>query len=168
MRKSFILAAFAVALIGIASCEKYDDVLNSAAVRRNSDVMPPKSVSENMPEDKLQVPSNAKDVSWDKDGAYWELSYETGWGASKVEVEVYFDEQGAWVMTRSDVRLKDVPSDIKEYVTSDPEYAGARFSDRDADYIERPDGNSYLLEVIVNGREVDLEVSEYGQITVVY
>ena len=165
MKKILVLAAFAAAVAAASSCTKYDDVLDSSAVRRNSDVMPPKSVSDNMPADKLQVPADARDVSWDKDGQYWELSYETGYGVNKVEVEVYFDADGNWVMTKTDVRIKNVPSYIKDYVTSSAEYAGARFSDRDADYIERPDGNSYLLEVIVDMREIDIEVTEDGEIT---
>lgn len=64
MRRLFILATVAVALGSALSCSKYDDV------------MPPKSVSDNMPAEKLQVPSNARDVSWDKEGSLWELSYE--------------------------------------------------------------------------------------------
>jgi uncharacterized protein YcfL len=74
MRKLFILAVFAIALAGTSSCSKYD-VLDSLTVRANSDVMPPESVSDNMPAEKLQVPSNARDVSWDMEGSFWELSY---------------------------------------------------------------------------------------------
>lgn len=167
MKRIFILATFAVALLTTSSCSKYD-VLDSTAVRRNSDVMPPKSVSDQMPADKLQVPSDARDVSWDKDGAYWELSYEVGYGINKIEVEVYFDSEGNWVMTKTDMRIKDVPAYIKDYVTSSPDYAGAVFSDRDADFIERPEGNSYLVEVIVDRAEIDLEVTEDGEISVAY
>ena len=166
MRKLFILATFAITLVGLGSCSKYD-VLESSAVRRNSDVMPPKSVSRNMPAERLQVPSDARDVSWDREGSLWQLSYEVGYGANKIEVEVYFDSEGNWVMTKTDMRIKDVPSYIKEYVTSSSDYAGAVFSDRDADFVERPDGNSYLLEVIVDRMEIDLEVTEDGEISVV-
>jgi outer membrane protein assembly factor BamE (lipoprotein component of BamABCDE complex) len=165
MKKILLLAAVTAAVAAASSCSKYDDVLESSAVRRNSDVMPPKSVSENMPSDKLQVPSDARDVSWDREGQYWELSYETGYGVNKVEVEVYFDADGNWVMTKTDVRMKDVPSYIKDYVTSSAEYAGVKFSDRDAEYIERPAGNSYLLEVILDRNEIDLEITEDGLIT---
>jgi hypothetical protein len=165
MRKLFILTLAAAAVFSTSACNKYDNVLESSAVRRNSEVMPPKSVSDQMPSDKLQVPSDARDVSWDREGQYWELSYETGYGADKIEVEVYFDSDGDWVMTKTDVRMKNVPSYIKEYVASSAEYAGAVFSDRDADFIERPSGNSYQLEVILGHAEIDLEVSEDGEIT---
>ena len=167
MRRLFILATVAVALGSALSCSKYDDVLASEAVRRNSDVMPPKSVSDNMPAEKLQVPSNARDVSWDKEGSLWELSYEVGHGLNKIEVEVYFDGDGNWIMTKTDIKIKDVPDYVKEYVTSSADYAGAVFVDRDADFVERPDGNSYLLEVIVDRKEIDLEVTEDGEITIV-
>lgn len=168
MRKLFILAIAVAAVSSAASCNKYDNVLESSAVRRNSEVMPPKSVSDNMPSEKLQVPSDARDVSWDKEGQLWELSYETGYGPNKIEVEVYFDAEGNWVMTKSDIRIKDVPAYIKEYVTSSADYAGAIFLDRDADFIEKPNGNSYLLEVMVDRMEIDLEVTEAGEITRVY
>ena len=166
MRKLFILATFAITLVGLGSCSKYD-VLESSAVRRNSDVMPPKSVSDQMPAERLEVPSNARDVSWDKEGALWELSYEVGYGADKVEVEVYFDSDGNWVMTKTDLRIKDVPEYIKEFVTSLAEYAAAVFSDRDADFVERPDGNSYILEVVIDRMEIELEVTVDGDISIV-
>lgn len=167
--KKIITLTVAISAMTLAavtsSCAEYEDVLNSTAVRRNSDVMPPKSVSDNMPADRLQVPSDARDVSWDRDGAYWELSYEAGYGADKVDVEVYFDADGNWVMTRTDMDTKRVPSYIKDYVTSSAEYAGAKFVDRDAEFIERPDGNSYILEVTLGRMEIDLEVTEDGEIS---
>ena len=165
MKIILIIAVLASISAPVMSCDKYNDVLNSTAVRRNSEVMPPKSVTDQMPSDKLQIPSDARDVSWDKEGKYWELSYETGHGLNKVEVDVYFDGDGKWVMTRKDIRMKDVPSYIKKYVTSSPEYSGAAFLEDDADFIERPSGNSYLLEVIVGRAEIDLEVAEDGKIT---
>ena len=70
-------------------------------------------------------------------------------------------------MTKTDIKIKDVPDYVKEYVTSSADYAGAVFVDRDADFVERPDGNSYLLEVIVDRKEIDLEVTEDGEITIV-
>lgn len=164
MKKILMTIAFAAIIAAVSSCNKYDDVLDSTAVRRNSEVLPPKSVSDQMPSDKLQIPSDARDVSWDKEGPYWELSYETGYGANKVDVEIYFDADGNWVMTKTDVRMKNVPSYIKDFVTSLAEYTGAVFSDRDADFIERPDGNSYLLEIVIDRIEIDLEVTEDGAI----
>jgi hypothetical protein len=70
-------------------------------------------------------------------------------------------------MTKTDMRIKDVPAYIKDYVTSSADYAGSVFSDRDADFVERPQGNSYLVEVIVDRVEIDLEVTEDGEISVV-
>ena len=155
MRISIIIAAFIAATFPVISCEKYD-------------VLPPKSIKDNMPADKIQLPSDARDVSWDREGSYWELSYETGFGANKTDVEVYFDAEGNWVMTKTDMRIKKVPAYIKDFVKLSPDYAGAVFSDRDAEFIERPEGNSYVLEVIVGRVEMDLEVTEEGEISIVY
>ena len=167
MKRLFTVAAMVAALMTVLSCNKYEDALLSPAVRKNSKVMPPKSVSDEMPVDKLQLPEGARDVEWDKEGPYWELSYKVGYGANKVEVEVYFDSEGNWVMTKTEMRMKDVPSYIKDYVTSSPEYADAVFCDVDAEYIERPEGNSYVFEISINRIDIDLEVTESGEITIV-
>ena len=42
MKKILLLAAVTAAVAAASSCSKYDDVLESSAVRRNSDVMPSK------------------------------------------------------------------------------------------------------------------------------
>ena len=121
-----------------------------------------------MPADKLQIPDNARDVEWEREGSLWVLSYDLGRGSDKKEVDVYFDAEGAWVMTRTDLHIKDVPQYIKNYVSASEDYAGARFTDRDAEFIEKPSGNSYVFEVVLGMREIDIEVTEQGNITEKY
>ena len=165
MKRLLFIAALAAAAMALASCNKYDGYALSEAVRQNSKVMPPKSVSDEMPEDRLQIPENARDVEWEQEGPYWVLSYDLGRGKDKLEVDVYFGADGVWVMTKTEMHIKDVPQYIKDYVTASETYAGAKFTDRDAEFIETPSGNSYLLEVMLDMREIDLEVTEDGVIT---
>ena len=165
MKRIFLIATMVAAEISTASCNKYDGYALSEGVRQNSRMMPPKSVSDEMPAERLQIPDNARDVEWEKEGPYWVLNYDLGRGADKKEVDVYFDADGAWVMTRTDLHIKDVPQYIKDYVSASQEYAGARFADKDAEYVEKPDGNSYFLEIMIGMYDIDLEVTEAGIIT---
>jgi hypothetical protein len=165
MKRIFLITTIAVAVMAVTSCNKYDGYALSEAVRHNSEIMPPKSVADMMPADKLQIPDGARDVEWEREGPYWVLNYDLGRGVDKKEVEVYFDTDGSWVMTRTDLHINDVPQYIKNYISSSSEYAGARISDRDAEYVETPDGNSYFLELMIDRFEVDVEVTEDGVIT---
>lgn len=165
MKRIILIATMVAAAITTTSCNKYDGYALSEGVRQNSRMMPPKSVSDEMPAERLQIPDNARDVEWEKEGPYWVLSYDLGRGADKKEVDVYFDADGAWVMTRTDLHINDVPQYIKDYVSASQEYAGARFADRDAEYVEKPDGNSYILEIMIGMYDIDLEVTEDGLIT---
>jgi hypothetical protein len=165
MKRIFLITTLVAAAIATTSCNKYDGYALSEGVRQNSRMMPPKSVSDEMPAERLQIPDNARDVEWEKEGPYWVLNYDLGRGADKKEVDVYFDADGAWVMTRTDLHIKDVPQYIKDYVSASQEYADARFVDRDAEYVEKPDGNSYLLEIMIGMYDIDLEVTEEGVIT---
>ena len=165
MKRIFLLATLVAAAITTTSCNKYDGYALSEGVRQNSRIMPPKSVSDEMPAERLQIPDNARDVEWEKEGSYWVLNYDLGRGADKKEVDVYFDADGAWVMTRTDLHINDVPQYIKDFVSASQEYAGARFADRDAEYVEKPDGNSYFLEIMIGMHDIDLEVTEDGLIT---
>lgn len=164
MKRILFIAALAAATMAMSSCNKYEGDALSEAVRKNSKMMPPKSVSDEMPEDKLQIPENARDVEWEKEGSFWVLSYDLGRGKDKKEVDVYFDADGIWMMTKTDMHIKDVPQYIKDYVTGSETYSGARFDD-DAEFVETPSGNSYCLEILLGAREIDLEVTEDGVIT---
>ena len=165
MKRIFLFATMVAAAIATTSCNKYDGYALSEGVRQNSRMMPPKSVSDEMPAERLQIPDNARDVEWEKEGPYWVLNYDLGRGADKKEVDVYFDADGAWVMTRTDLHINDVPQYIKDYVSASQEYAGARFADGDAEYVEKPDGNSDSLEILLGMYDIDLEVTEDGLIT---
>ena len=165
MKRIFLIATLVAAASATTSCNKYDGYALSEGVRQNSRMMPPESVSDEMPAERLQIPDNARDVEWEKEGPYWVLNYDLGRGADKKEVDVYFDADGAWVMTRTDLHINDVPQYIKDFVSASQEYAGARFADRDAEYVEKPDGNSYFLEIMIGMHDIDLEVTEDGLIT---
>ena len=40
-----------------------------------------------------------------------------------------------------------------------------KFYDSDAEYIETPEGNSYVFEITIGMRELDIKVTEDGAIT---
>ena len=148
MKKMMILAAAVIALATI-SCEKYDDGRPQQAVRKSfSNVCP-----------------GAFDVEWEWEGRYWEVSYETGTRPNGTEHEAWFDKDGNWIRTKTEVLISEVPQEIKDYLAADPTYGAANYSDNDADYIQTPTGNSYRFDLNSNGREVKVDVSEDGTVS---
>ncbi len=57
--------------------------------------------------------------------------------------DVYFDSNDNWVYTIWDVSVLALPSAVKNAV--EQSYPGYRIDD--ADYVQRPDGNLYKLEI---------------------
>lgn len=148
MKKMMILAAAVMALATI-SCEKYDDGRPQQTVRQ--------SFNEACP--------GAFDLEWEWEGTYWEVSYETGTRPNGTEHEAWFDKDGNWIRTKTEVLISAVPQEIKNALAADPTYSGATFSDNDADYIKTPTGNSYRFDLNLDGREVKVEVSEDGTVS---
>ena len=77
--------------------------------------------------------------------------------------EAWYDESGNWVRTVRDVTLASVPA----YVLSALENSvyGGSFPDNDVDYVMTPAGNFYRFEIMFEGREVKVDVSEGGEVS---
>lgn len=146
-----IFAVFAV-LTAVAmtslSCEKYEDGKPSKSVRTEFDDMYP----------------DARDVEWEAEVGYWKVSFETGKAPDVKEREAWYDAQGNWIRTETDMVASALPQSVKDALAAS-EYAGALLSDTDVEFVETPEGNYYRLEVRLNGLEVGLNITEDGKIT---
>lgn len=147
MKKIMMILA-AAALLAVPACDKYDDGRPAKGVREEFASMYP----------------DAKDVEWDDEGAYWKVSFETGAASRRVDHEAWYDKSGNWVRTETDMLLANVPQKIKDYLDAS-EYGSAVLSDNDIDFVETPEGNYYRFEIVLNGLEVYVNVSEEGDVS---
>jgi hypothetical protein len=76
------------------------------------------------------------------------------------EAEAWFENDGTWVLTETDIRFDDLPEAIKTAIAASP-YASWRVDD--VDKIERPHvATIYVIEVEQGKQEVDLHYAEDG------
>ncbi len=81
-----------------------------------------------------------------------------------VERELYFSSDGTWLRTTTDLRLSDVPQVVLDAVQT-TEYAAWQLED--ADFVQTPDGEWYLLELeerTGREREIRLKITAQGEI----
>lgn len=149
MKLLFFASAVFSAMLTFVNCDKYEDGRPDKAIRNDFKAMYP----------------NARDVEWDREGAYWTVSFETGARPDDVDHEAWYDASGHWVMTKTEVALSNVPQKVKDYLAADPTYGNASFEDFDAEFIEKPSGNFYRFDLILDGREVEVDVTEGGEVT---
>lgn len=139
----------AVMLLGAAvSCEKYEDGKPVKDVRAEFAKMYP----------------DAWDVEWEYKGTLWEVSFETGTRPNGTDRQAWYDMDGNWVQTITEVFISSVPQDIREYLQTS-EFASGQFVDDDADYIEKPDGNLYRFDIRLDGKEIEVDVTEDGKVS---
>ena len=150
MKKMRFFAVFAIAAsFVLMACDMYDDGIPSRSVRKEFNDMYP----------------GARDVEWDREGAYWSVSFETGTYQNRVEHDALFDSSGNWVMTKTDVLLRDIPQAVKDALAADAEYGGLAFRDNDAEKYETPKVVFYRIELTRDGREIEVDVTEKGTVT---
>lgn len=140
----------AAALIVAASCEKYEDGKPSKDVRAEFAKMYP----------------DAWDVEWERYGdGGWEVSFETGKRPEGTDRKAFYDKNGNWIQTITDVLLADVPQAIKNYL-QESEYGGAQFEDNDAEYFEIQTGDDfYRFDLVLGGRDLEVDVNSNGVVT---
>lgn len=138
-----------VASMAMMACDMYDDGIPSRAVRNEFKAMYP----------------DAKDVEWDREGAYWSVSYETGTYPDRVDHEALFDASGKWVMTETELLLSDVPQSVKDALAASQEYGSLPLDDREVEYYQTPAGNFYRFDLRMDGRDVDVDVTEDGKVS---
>lgn len=148
MKRMMIIAAAVAVLAAAVACDKYDDGRPSKNARNEFARMYP----------------DAWDVEWEYQGTLWEVSFETGSRPNGTEHTAWYDAEGNWIRTVTEVFLSSVPQNIKDYLL-ESEYGGGQFADNDADYFQTPEGNYYRFDVILNGKEFDVDVTETGEVS---
>jgi hypothetical protein len=64
----------------------------------------------------------AKDVDWEKEGRLWSVSFETGSLTDRIDHDALFDTSGNWIMTETDIMVRDLPQSVKDAVAANAEY----------------------------------------------
>lgn len=148
MKRLMIIAAAAMVISAAVACDKYDDGRPSRDVRSEFSRMYP----------------GAWDVEWEYKGGIWEVSFETGSRPNGTEHEAWYDMDGNWMQTVTDVFLSAVPQKIKDFILSS-EFGTGQFADNDAEYYQTPEGNFYRFEIRVDGHNIRIDVTEDGKVT---
>ncbi len=148
MKRIFTLIAITVSLVTMFSCDKFEDGRPSRTAIREFEKMYP----------------DAWDVEWEYEGLYWEVSFETGKRPDGTEHSAWFDESGNWVMTKTEMAYSAVPQKVKDFLAAS-EYGTARLEDHWVDFYETPDGNFYRFDILVDGREREVDVTEDGKVS---
>lgn len=148
MKRILGIAALVCAVVLTVSCEKYEDGRPEKSVRSEFSKMFP----------------DAKDVEWDWEYGYWKVSFETGTAPGRTEHEAWYDRDGSWVRTETDLRISAVPENIKGFLSAS-EYGAAAFEDNDAEFIRTPSGNYYRFDLVHSGVKIYVDVSEDGKVS---
>ena len=148
MKRIMIIVSAAIVLLATAACEKYEDGRPSRDVRSEFARMYP----------------DAWDVEWEYQGQMWEVTFETGSRLNGTEHEAWYDMSGNWVRTVTDVFLSSVPQKIRDYLLSS-EFGSGQFTDNDTEYFQTPDGNFYRFDVRFDGKEINVDVTESGKVS---
>lgn len=95
-------------------------------------------------------------AKWERERGLYKAEFFNGMGK---DVDVYFKADGTWVRTVTDVYPLELPQVVKDYVAANH---ADRYID-DADWVETPEGNYYLLELDREGQaEIYLRITEDG------
>lgn len=99
---------------------------------------------------------DAKRIEWEVKAGYQVADFQLGAN----EAEAWFDSQGSWLMTETDIAYNDLPAAIR---TSFEKSEYATWKKEDVDKLERVDfETTYILEVEQGENEVDLQYAEDG------
>ena len=99
---------------------------------------------------------SAKDVEWERNGDYMVVDFREG----RTEKEAWFDNQGNWFLTETDIAYDQLPEAVKSSFQSS-DYSSWRVDD--VDYIERADmADLYVLDVESGELDADLHYSADG------
>lgn len=100
----------------------------------------------------------AKKIEWEQKQGYYVAEFNN----NNTEYEAWFDKNGNWVMTESNIKYNNLPQNIRY------EFEKSSYSDwkkEDIDKIERPDMKTvYILEVEKEDQDIDLYYTEDGML----
>lgn len=148
MKRLYVVLAVAMAAIALLSCDKYEDGKPAKAVRSNFDKMYP----------------DARDVEWESQRGLWVVSFETGNPPDLVDHEAWYDADGGWIRTETEMAAGALPQKVLDALAAS-EYASAVIDGNDVVYVETPDSSWYRLELFFGGVEIHVDVTEDGKVT---
>lgn len=139
--KLFLLGAFACCSMCFMACDDDDNHYR------------PDNLIEKAFETKYP---NAQHTSWESKNGYKVAEFQNG----SYEAEAWFDSNGEWVMTETDIPYNALPQEIKNHFESSPY---AQWKVEDIDMLERKDtGTIYIIEVEQGNQEIDLHYTPEG------
>lgn len=147
MKRISAFAVMAALAMSLLSCEKYEDGKPSRDVRTQFKDMYP----------------DARDVEWEAERGLWQVSFETGTPPAVKEHEAWYDSNGNWIRTETDILASELPQSVKDAIAAS-EYASAVILHDDIEYVTTPDGDYYSLELMYNGVKIRLNVTEGGEV----
>ena len=148
MKRIMMIAAAMMFLATAVGCEKYEDG------------RPPKDVRTEF----ARMYPDAWDVEWEPQDGYWKVSFDTGARPNGTDNEAWYQHDGTWVRTSTDVLLAAVPQSIKDYLAAS-EYGSGQFEDNDAEYCQTPSSAFYRFDMRFGGREIEVDVTENGEVS---
>lgn len=96
--------------------------------------------------------------------AHWEMErgqYKAEFIKDGKDYDVFFQQDGTWVMTVVDLVYSDLPQAVKDYLTAN--YSDYRVDD--VDWVEKPDTRYYHVELEKKGvADVHLNITAEGQV----
>ncbi len=148
MKKYFAIITLALAAVVLCSCDRDDDFrehrIDKVTKEATTDYV-------------MQAYANARI-----------LEIEREHGMIKAEIvhnniakDVYFNENIEWLFTEWDVRVSDLPQGVRDSIAQ-TEYASYRIDD--ADFIQKPDSEYYVVELEKGNHEVRLSITAAGVI----
>lgn len=155
MKKSYILGILAISAFALVSCDMLDDDMSLNGPK------PQKQITKGFNDDYPK----ARDVEWEFENGCWVVSFETGWGTGKVDYEAWYDTDGNWLMTKTEMHHSKVPQHIKDALAADPEYGSLRMDDNEVELYETPDGSFYRFDLRINGYDIEVDVTDDGVVS---
>lgn len=139
--KAFMMAALVCCSFVSMSCDDNDDRFT------------PESIVTKAFEAKYP---DAKRVSWEYEAGHVKAEFYLG----AYEAEAWFDPQGNWMLTETDLPYSALPQAVKSSFEAS-RYATWKVDD--VDKLERPDAETvYVLDVEKDDVDVDLQYTETG------
>ena len=148
MKRILAFTVMAVAALSLLSCEKYEDGKPSKDVRTEFKDMYP----------------DARDVEWEAERGLWQVSFETGTPPAVKEHEAWYDANGNWIRTETDILASELPQSVKDALAAS-EYASATLLPDEIESVTTPAGDYYSLELMFNGVKIRLNVTEGGEVS---
>lgn len=148
MKRIMTILVVAGAVLTAASCDRYEDGRPSKNVRAEFERMYP----------------DAWDVEWEYGGVHWEVEFETGTRPNGIEHTAFYDMDGNWLATKTELPLASVPQKIRDYLAAS-EYGGYRLEENTVDLYESPTETFYRFDLRTGTGAVEVDVTEKGEVS---